>query len=91
MNLRQKITLYLLLYTVLGSASFAQVVEIPDPNLKHAVIEALNLPAGAPITQDDMRQLKRLDTLRAGITSLQGLEFATELERLGIPLVQLPI
>ena len=86
MNLRQKITLGFLLYTVLGSATFAQVVEIPDPNLKHAVIEALNLPAGAPITQDDMRQLKRLDTLRAGITSLQGLEFATELERLAIPL-----
>ncbi len=85
MNLRQKIALGLLLSITLCSAAFAQIVEMPDPNLKHAVIEALNLPAGAPITQDDMRQLKRLDTLRAGITSLQGLEFATELERLVIP------
>ena len=85
MNIRQKIDLCLLLYIVLGSAAFAQVVDIPDANLRAAVREELQLPAGAPITQDDMRQLKQLGGLRLGITSLKGLEFATELERLGIP------
>ena len=86
MNIRQKIDLCLLLYIVLGSAAFAQVVDIPDANLRAAVREELQLPAGAPITQDDMRQLKQFGGLRLGITSLKGLEFATELERLGIPL-----
>ena len=83
---RNKIILGLLLSIGLGSVAFAQVVDIPDANLRAAVREELQLPVGAPITQDDMRQLKRLETLRAGIKTLKGLEFATELERLGIPL-----
>ncbi len=85
MNFRRKITLYFLLYITLCSFAFGQVVNIPDPNLRHAIREALNLPAGALITQADMRQLKEFGGLRLGITSLKGLEFATELERLGIP------
>ena len=48
MNFRQKITLYLLLYIALSSAAFAQVVDIPDPNLRQAVRETLNLPAAPP-------------------------------------------
>ena len=86
MKFRQKITLCLLLYIVLGSVVLAQEVDIPDPNLRAAVREELQLPEDAPITQDGMRQLKRLDTLRARIATLKGLEFATELEILGIPL-----
>ena len=86
MNFRQRITLCLLLTIVLGDAAFAQVVDIPDLNLRAAVREALQLPKDAPITQTDMRRLKRLNTLRAGIATLAGLEFATELHTLGIPL-----
>ncbi len=86
MTVRQKITLSLLITFVWVGAAFAQVVDIPDPNLRAAIREELQLPADVPITQDDMRKLKQLGGLRLRITSLKGLEFATELERLGIPL-----
>ena len=86
MILRNKIILSLLVSIGLGRVAFAQVVDIPDASLRAAVREELQLPAGAPIVQEDMRQLKRLETLRAGIKTLKGLEFATELEQLGIPL-----
>ena len=45
MNFRQKLTPYFLLYIVLGSAAFTQVVDIPDINLRAAIAEALNTPA----------------------------------------------
>ena len=61
MNFRQKITLSLLLYIVLGSVVFAQVVEIPDPNLRAAIADALDIPRGGPITQEDMIHLTRLN------------------------------
>ena len=43
---------------LLGTAAYAQLVpvDVPDPNLRQAVREALSLPAGAPTTQADMRQ-----------------------------------
>ena len=79
MKFRRKITLSFLLYIVLCSVAFAQVVEIPDPNLRQAVKGALNLPAGAPITQMDMRQLTELNARDSQITILTGLEYATNL------------
>ena len=82
MNSRQKITLPLLLYIATYSTAFPQVVEIPDPNLRRAVSEALNLPAGAPITQEDMNRLTHLDMRERGIGILTGLEFATNLNYL---------
>ena len=84
MNFRQKITLYLLLYAAVCSTVFAQVIEMPDPNLRHAVIEALNLPAGAPITQPDMRKLNSLDVTETNVMDLTGLEYATHLIELKI-------
>ena len=87
MNFRQKITLSLLLYIVLGSAAFAQVVDIPDPNLRVAVRDALNLPGDAPITQAAMRRLTKLEPRFQGIrgiTDLSGLEFATNLGHLDL-------
>ena len=54
MKFRRTLTLHLLLYIVLASAAFAQVVEIPDPNLRAAIAETLNIPHNAPITQGDM-------------------------------------
>ena len=82
MNFRQRITLHLLLLTVLGSVAFAQAVHIPDPNLRQAVSEALNLPAGSPITQADMRELTALNAAARQITDLTGLEYATNLTEL---------
>ncbi len=86
MNFRQKITLSLLLYIVLGNVAFAQVVEIPDPNLRAAIRDALNLPAGDPITQSALRRLTQLEARDRGITELSGLEFATNLEHLELAL-----
>ena len=82
MNVRQKITLILLLTVVLGRAAFAQVVDIPDPNLRSAVRNELELSANAPITQDDMTRLNHLRAYHSDILNLSGLEFATQLEEL---------
>ena len=82
MKFRQKITLYLLLFTALSVTAFAQVVDILDPNLRRTVRETLNLPAGDPITQADMRQLTSLNAKNRQITELAGLEYATNLTEL---------
>ena len=63
----------------LTTSVHAQAVHIPDPNLRQAVSEALNLPAGGPITEADMRQLTSLNTAARQITELTGLEYATNL------------
>ena len=59
-------------------------VEIPDPNLRQAVRDALNLPHGIPITQAGMGQLTGLDAGHRRIADLTGLEHATNLDRLDI-------
>ena len=82
MNFRQKIALSLLLYLVLGSVAFAQVVELPDPNLRAAIADALGVPHDAPITQADMRQLTSLNAKNRQITDLTGLEYASNLTEL---------
>ncbi len=82
MNFRQKITFSLLLTIVLGGVAFAQVVDIPDPNLRAAVADALGIPHGASITQADMRQLTSLNAKNRQITELTGLEYATNLTEL---------
>ena len=85
MNSRQIITLYLLLTIVLGSVAFAQVVDIPDPNLRAAVRSTLDLPDETLITQTAMRRMTELDAADRGIADLTGLEFADNLTWLSIP------
>ena len=82
MKFRQVLTLYLLLYTALHSPIFAQVVHIPDSNLRNVLREALNIPPGAPITEADMRQLTTLNAAAREITELTGLEYAINLTEL---------
>ena len=84
MKFRQKIMVYLLLFTALSVTALAQVVDIPDPNLRRTVREILNLPAGAPITQAHMGQLKKLDVTETHVTNLTGLEHATHLSELKV-------
>ena len=57
----------------------AQIVEIPDPNLRSAIEEALGLPAGSSITQQEMGRLRDLEAGQREITDLTGLEFASNL------------
>ena len=56
------------------------LVDIPDPNLRTAVREALHLPADALITQADMLRLVELPAERRSITDLTGLEYALNLK-----------
>ena len=63
----------------------AQVVDIPDPNLRQVIREALNLPGNAPITQQEMLKLEGLNAGgNRGITDLTDLEYATNLKGLGL-------
>ena len=80
MTFRQNLTLYLLLFVIPCIPLFAQVVQIPDPNLRAAIADELKIPHDAPITQEDMKRLTDLiDVRHQGITNLTGLEFATNL------------
>lgn len=61
------------------SVAPAQTVNIPDANLRQAILEALGMPAGATITQNDMLDLELLEAEQDGIVSLVGLESATNI------------
>ena len=82
MNFGQKIALSLLLYMALGRVAFAQVVDIPDPNLRAAIHESLQRPEHLPINRAAMLHVVEIDARDRGITDLTGLEFATNLEYL---------
>ncbi len=62
------------------SEGFNIVVEVPDPNLRQLIREALSLPEVVPLTQGQMLRLTRLDAGgNRGITNLTGLEYATNI------------
>ncbi len=52
---------------------------MPDPNLRAAVREALDIPDDILLTQSDMERLTALSAEARQITSLGGLEYATHL------------
>ena len=62
----------------------AQVVDIPDPNLRAAIETALGKEEGKPITPSDMAKLTHLEAPNANISDLTGLEGATNLTRLDL-------
>ena len=70
--------------TLLISQVSAQVVEIPDSNLRAAIREELKLPNGTPITQQEMLRLTRLEAGKRGITDLTHLEYAANLKWLNL-------
>ena len=82
MNFRQRITLHLLLTIVLGSVAFAQVVGIPDPGLRTAIADRLNLPRDTPFTYDHMLSMVHLDADGLNISDLTGLNTAINLRSL---------
>ncbi len=67
---------------ILTTWVYAQVVHVPDPNLRAALREALDLPPGEPITTEVMLQLTELDLAGRGITDLTGLDYARNLTKL---------
>ena len=68
-----------IIFTYWSSTVSAQVVDLPDPNLKQAILETLNLPDEIPLTQQEMLQLTRLNAKEKQIENLTGLEYATNL------------
>ena len=62
-----------------SSTVFAQVVDIPDPNLRQVIQETLGLPDEIPLTQPDILRLTGLDAKNRQINNLTGLEHATNL------------
>ena len=63
----------------------AQIVNIPDVNLRAAINETLGKPENARITQQEMLTLNELHAPNRGITDLTGLETATNLRKLTLP------
>ena len=57
----------------------AQLVDIPDPNLRQVIQETLGLPDEIPLTQPDILRLTGLDAKNRQINNLTGLEHATNL------------
>ena len=72
-------TFFLLIYLTLPLTAMAQVIDIPDPNLRAAVENALGKASGATIIAADMANLTRLEARNANISDLTGLEHATNL------------
>ena len=61
------------------SATAQEVVNIPDPNLRAAIENALGKDAGAIITKAEMETLTTLRGDFANISNLSGIEAATNL------------
>ncbi len=59
-------------------------VDIPDPNLRAAIAEALGKTPGAAITVEDMATLTQFEAVKVEIQDLTGLQYATRLEVLKI-------
>jgi len=58
------------------------VVHIPDTNLRAAITKELGKGANVPITVEDIKGLRWLRVVGAGIRDMTGLEYATNLEQL---------
>ena len=71
--------LTLLMFLTLPLPVVAQVVDIPDPNLRAEIECALGKAAGATITADDMATLTEFYGGDANISNVTGLEYATNL------------
>ncbi len=67
----------------LGQLAAAQTVQVPDPNLRTAILkQLLDKQPGSAITEADMASLQTLSADYHGIRNLSGLEFAVNLTTL---------
>ncbi len=78
-----------ILTVLLSPHASAQVVEIPDPNLRQAIRETLQLPDGQPIARQEMQRLINLLAENREIIDLTGLEYAPNLSRLELSFNQI--
>ena len=63
--------------------AFGQTVSIPDPGLNAAIRSALQIPA-APLTEQDLLQLRNLNASHRNVRSTVGLEAAPNLASLNL-------
>ena len=73
---------FLFIFLTLPLTATAQVVDLPDPNLRAAIEKALNKTPGSPIAPVEMATLIHLEARNANISDLTGLEGATNLTEL---------
>jgi len=74
--------LILLMVLACQAIGLAEVVDIPDPNLRKALGEALQIGAGEEITIEALAKLKELKAENRKITDFSGLEHCTSLNGL---------
>ena len=77
-------TVFLLICFVMPVIAPAQVVDIPDPNLRAVIENFLRKAPGAEITVDDMARLTFFNAGNMGIRDLTGLEHAANLTSLDL-------
>ncbi|MCG9132330.1 leucine-rich repeat domain-containing protein [Candidatus Poribacteria bacterium] len=66
-------------FGIVSGVASAQEEWMPDPNLRQAVSEKLNLPQNIPLTVLHLERLRDLVILESNIADLQGLEHAVNL------------
>ena len=91
-NVTSLLLIILCLCCALTTSVHSQAVHIPDPNLRAAVADTLNIPGNVPITQEDMRRLGHLEAYSRGIVDLSGIEAASHLNHIALgknPIVNL--
>ncbi len=74
------LAIYAMLFLIFPPTASAQTVNIPDPNLRAAIGEALGKAPNERITADEMATLTHLEAHNANISDFTGLEAATELQ-----------
>ena len=82
--MKRYIAAILLSWILLATNTFAQLVDIPDPNLRKAIREQLALADGIPITKAIMENLTALTAWSKNIQDLTGLEYAIHLNHLSL-------
>ena len=60
----------------------SEPVEIPDPNLRRALVRSLSKSSGAPIFRHELGTLRSFTVRYEAIGDLEGIQFATNLRRL---------
>ncbi len=68
-----------------------RTVTFADPILEQAIREQLNIHSTKPLTQEKLSQITSLEIVRQNLSSLDGIEYLTSLEKLvgSIPFWQL--
>ena len=69
--------------SIVAAGEGNEIVEIPDPNLEAVIREEVGKPSG-DITVADMERLVQIDARSAGISDLEGIQYARNLWSLDI-------